>query len=71
MAAAKTWIAEFLSAAMSSGESRSGSIFSFVYVMISDLPNAVLAAACGGVVWQQGTQGFLESQPGSWASPLL
>ena len=48
MAAAKTRVAEFLSAAMSSGESRSGSTFSFIYFMISDFPNAVLAAAGGG-----------------------
>ena len=47
MASAKTWVAEFLSATMSSGESGSGSTFSFVYFMISDLPYAVLAAACG------------------------
>ena len=47
MATAKTRVAEFLSTAMSSGESGSGRTFSFIYFMISDLPNAVLAAACG------------------------
>ena len=48
MAATKMRLAEFLSAAMSSEESGFGSTFSFVYHMISDFPNAVLAAACGG-----------------------
>ena len=71
MAAAKTRVAEFLSTAMSSGEPGSGSTFSFVYFMISDLPNTVLAALCGRGGAATGTQGFLESQPGSWASPLL
>ena len=67
MAATKTWVTEFLSAAMSPGESEFGSTFSFVYVTISDLPKAVLAAACGGGGAATGIQGFLESQPGSWA----
>ena len=70
MAAAKTQVAEFLCATMSSGKSGSGSTFSFVYLMISDLPNTVLAAACGRGGAATGDTRFQGSQLGSWASPL-
>ena len=48
MAAAKTRVAQFSSAGMSSGESGSGNTFCLAYFMISDFPKAVLAAVSGG-----------------------
>ena len=71
MAAAKTWVAEFSSAAMSSGESGFGSTLSFVYFMISDFPKAVLAAAGGRGGAVTGEQGYQGPQLESWASLLL
>ena len=48
MAMASTLVAEFSSQVVRAGASGFGNTFSFVNLMMSDLPSAVDAGSCGG-----------------------